>query len=52
MSEASKVACVKRMLKKQGMSDVSTVSFNDSDFYSNDGKERKRRFSSDVTSFA
>ena len=51
MGESSKVACVKRMLKEQGMSDVSTVTFNDSDFYSNDGKRNERRFSFDVALF-
>jgi hypothetical protein len=40
--ESSKVSFVKKILKKQGLYDLST-SFNDGDTFSNDGTKRKKK---------
>lgn len=37
MIESSKVAFVKKILKEQGIYDVSTKNLNDADTFSNDG---------------
>jgi hypothetical protein len=39
MIESSKVSFVRKILKEQGIYDVSSTSFNDTDAFSNDGKK-------------
>jgi hypothetical protein len=40
MIESSKVSFLKKILKEQGIYDVSSTSFNETDAFCNDGKKR------------